>query len=238
MIITQSSAAIAQRNWDPIVKALDTGGYAVVKGLLTPEQCAAMTRLYDEAGVFRSRVVMARHGFGQGEYQYFSYPLPPIIQTIREAFYPPLAALANEWLERLGGSPTYPATLDRFLTRCWEAGQPRPTPLLLRYGPGDYNRLHQDLYGDLFFPIQLAILLNEPDRDFQGGEFVVTEARPRTQSRVTVVPLRQGDAIVFAVNLRPVHGTRGFYRAQHRHGVSVVRGGERHTLGVIFHDSR
>jgi len=238
MIAPQSNEAVAQRDWASIVEALDADGYAIVKKLLSPEDCAGIAGIYDEPGFFRSRVVMARHGFGKGEYQYFGYPLPPTIQAVRREVYRPLAVLANEWLERLGDTPVYPTTLDAFLAQCREAGQRRPTPLLLRYGPGDFNRLHQDLYGDIFFPIQLAILLNEPGRDFEGGEFVLTEARPRIQSRVTVVPLTRGDAVMFAVNHIPVQGTRGYYRALHRHGVSMVRSGRRHTLGVIFHDAR
>jgi hypothetical protein len=233
--VTGSASGI---DWDAAVVALDRDGYAIVPKLLRPDACATVSSLYEAPDRFRSRIVMARHGFGQGEYQYFSYPLPPTIDAIRRQAYGPLAQLANLWCERLGQPAAYPETVDAFLKECHEAGQKRPTPLLLRYGPGDFNRLHQDLYGDVFFPIQLAILLNQPGRDFEGGEFVLTEARPRMQSRAIVVPLAQGDGVVFAVNQRPVQGTRGFYRAQMRHGVSTIRSGRRHTLGVIFHDAR
>jgi len=181
---------------------------------------------------------MQRHGFGQGEYRYFAYPLPEIVARLRETAYPPLAGLANTWNDRLGAAGEYPATLAAFTAQCHARGQTRPTPLLLKYGPGDYNRLHQDLYGDLYFPVQLVVLLSEPGRDFTGGEFVLTELKPRMQSRVDVVPLRQGDACLFAVNHHPAKGTRGYYRAGMRHGVSQVRSGHRMTLGIIFHDAR
>lgn len=216
---------------------LDETGYALLLGLLPPEDCRALADLYGDEGLFRSRIVMARHGFGQGEYKYFAYPLPEIIAKLRRKLYPRLAAIANSWNERLGVEERYPESHEAYLTRCHAAGQCRPTPLLLRYGPGDYNCLHQDLYGALHFPLQVALLLSRPGEDFTGGEFVLTEARPRRQSRVEVVPLRQGDAVVFPVNHRPVQGTRGPYRATLRHGVSRLRSGERLTLGIIFHDA-
>lgn len=193
--------------------------------------------LYDGDADFRSRVVMARHGFGRGEYKYFSYPLPPLIAQLREALYPPLAEIANEWNAAIGSPTRYPSTLAAFLKRCHAAGQTKPTPLLLRYGEGDYNCLHQDLYGQHFFPLQVAFLLSRPDRDFSGGEFVLTEQRPRMQSRVEVVSLSQGDAVIFPVNERPVQGAKGSYRVKMRHGVSRLRSGTRYTLGIIFHDA-
>jgi hypothetical protein len=224
--------------WDRVLGELDSAGHAVVSGVLEAEQCAAVARLYQEPAAFRSRIVMQRHGFGQGEYQYFAYPLPQLVAQLREAAYPPLARLANTWNERLGAAGEYPPTLSAFTAQCHARGQTRPTPLLLNYGPGDYNRLHQDLYGDLYFPIQMVVLLSEPGRDFTGGEFVLTELKPRMQSRVDVVPLRRGDACLFAVNHHPAKGVRGYYRAGMRHGVSQVRSGHRMTLGIIFHDAR
>jgi hypothetical protein len=206
--------------------------------LLNPAQCLALSGLYPQAENFRSRVVMERHGFGRGEYQYFSYPLPPLVQQLRSTLYPQLVDVANRWNEALGIAVRYPATHEEFLARCHAAGQVKPTPLLLRYGEGDYNCLHQDLYGEHVFPIQVAVLLSQPGEDFTGGEFVLTEQRPRMQSRPEVVPLQQGDAVVFAVHHRPVQGSRGFYRVNMRHGVSTVRSGNRHTLGVIFHDAQ
>ncbi len=196
-----------------------------------------MAALYPDEAPFRSRIVMARHGFGRGEYKYFAYPLPDLIIAVRTDIYPHLSRVANRWNEAMGLDARYPADHAAFLDRCHEAGQTRPTPLLLQYGPGDFNCLHQDLYGAHVFPLQVAILLSEPDEDFTGGEFVLTEQRPRMQSRVAVVPLRRGDAVVFAVHHRPVRGTKGAYRVNLRHGVSVVRTGRRHTLGVIFHDA-
>ncbi|QWF17494.1 2OG-Fe(II) oxygenase [Lysobacter capsici] len=228
---------IDQRDWTALASMLDADGHALLPGVLNPAQCAALARGYEDEGRYRSRVVMARHGFGRGEYRYFRYPLPSPVQGLREAFYPHLARIARGWNEKLGIPLDYPPTLQAFLDRCHAAGQTRPTPLLLRYRAGDYNCLHQDLYGEHVFPLQLAILLSEPGRDFEGGEFVLTEQRPRMQSRVEVVPLRQGDAVVFAVNQRPVRGARGYYRVAMRHGVSRLRSGERHTLGVIFHDA-
>jgi len=224
-------------DWPRVSSALDAGGHALLPQLLTPRECQALARLYRDDTRFRSRVVMARHGFGQGEYRYFAYPLPEPIAGLRERLYAHLAPLANAWCARMGVEVRYPATLAAFLARCHAAGQRRPTPLLLQYGPGDHNCLHQDLYGELAFPLQVAILLSEPGRDFSGGEFVLTEQRPRMQSRVEVVPLRQGDGVVFAVDQRPVQGRRGSYRVRMRHGVSRVRSGSRHTLGLIFHDA-
>jgi hypothetical protein len=216
---------------------LDVQGWAILPRLLDEGQCAAVTALYDGGQGFRSHVVMARHGFGQGEYRYFSYPLPPLVQHLRATLYPRLAPLANRWCERLGKPTRFPERHVDFLDRCHAAGQGRPTPLLLRYGAGDYNCLHQDLYGEHVFPLQAAVLLSRPGEDFEGGEFVITEQRPRMQTRVSVVPLQQGDAVVFAVNSRPVAGTRGDYKVKLRHGVSRVWSGSRHTLGVIFHDA-
>jgi hypothetical protein len=224
-------------DWPRIAGELDAQGSAVIERLLSPDECRSLAGLYPEDDRFRSRVVMARHGFGRGEYKYFAYPLPDLITGLRTALYPPLAAIANRWNEAMRIDVRYPADHAAFLDRCHRAGQRRPTPLLLQYGPGDYNCLHQDLYGEHVFPLQVAILLSEPGRDFTGGELVLTEQRPRLQSRPEVVPLRQGDAAVFAVRHRPVQGTRGIYRASLRHGVSRLRSGRRHTLGVIFHDA-
>jgi hypothetical protein len=219
-------------------RALNERGYAVAPKLLSPGECGVLAARYDDAAQFRSRVVMARHNFGRGEYQYFRYPLPEPVAELRAALYPPLAAIANRWNEALGVERRFPPDHATFLARCHAAGQTRPTPLLLRYGPDDYNCLHQDLYGDEVFPIQATILLSAPEWDFEGGEFVLTEQRPRMQSRVEIVPLTQGDAVFFAVNERPVRGTRGFYRVTMRHGVSRIRQGHRMTLGLIFHDAR
>jgi hypothetical protein len=224
-------------HWPAVCATLDAQGWAVLPGLLTGAACATICALYEGGRGFRSHVVMARHGFGQGEYRYFSYPLPPLVQQLRASLYPHLAPLANRWHERMGKAVRFPADHAAFLDRCHAAGQGRPTPLLLRYGPGDYNCLHQDLYGEHVFPLQLAVLLSEPGVNFEGGEFVITEQRPRMQTRATVVPLRRGDAVVFAVNSRPVAGGRGDYQVKLRHGVSRLRSGERHTLGVIFHDA-
>jgi hypothetical protein len=235
------AAAAVQRvgalAWDRLSSELDAHGCAVLERLLAPETCAALAALYPDDGHFRSRVVMARHGFGRGEYQYFSYPLPETIAGLRTALYARLSPVANRWNEALRLDVRYPAEHRDFLARCHAAGQRKPTPLLLQYGPDDFNCLHQDLYGEHVFPIQVAVLLSEPGRDFTGGEFVLTEQRPRMQSRAEVVPLRQGDAVAFAVHHRPVQGTRGVYRVNLRHGVSRVRSGRRHTLGIIFHDA-
>ena len=217
-------------------RALDAGGYAVAKGLLDAAECRALAGLWDRTDTFRSRVVMQSHGFGQGEYKYFAYPLPEPVARLREALYPELAQAANRWNEALGSGQRYPATLGAWLKRCHEGGQTRPTPLLLRYGAGDYNCLHRDLYGELVFPLQATILLSDP-ADFSGGEFMLVEQRPRLQSSGEVVPLGRGDAVIFAVNERPVQGSRRVYRTAMRHGVSRVRSGERFTLGIIFHDA-
>jgi uncharacterized protein len=224
-------------DWAQAENELDTQGCAVLKGLLSPDECRTLAALYPDDAHFRSRIVMGRHGFGRGEYKYFSYPLPDLIEGLRPALYARLQGIANRWNEAMGIDIRYPEGHDAFLKRCHAAGQARPTPLLLQYEAGDYNCLHQDLYGE-HFPLQVAILLSEPGRDFTGGEFVLTEQRPRMQSRVEVVPLMQGDAVAFAVHHRPLQGTRGAYRVNLRHGVSRVRSGHRHTLGVIFHDAK
>jgi uncharacterized protein len=228
---------VAALDWPHVDARLDDAGHAITGPLLSPAECGAIAALYDEDKTFRSRVVMARHGYGQGEYRYFTYPLPDPIEALRRAFYPRLAATANRWRTLLGDAGRFPATLDAFLADCHAAGQTRPTPLLLKYGAGDYNRLHQDLYGERVFPLQLTILLSNPIRDFTGGEFVLVEQKPRAQSRAEVVPLRHGEAVIFAVHHRPARGTKGVYRAALRHGVSTVRDGQRFTLGVIFHDA-
>jgi hypothetical protein len=216
---------------------LDAQGWSMLRELLSSAECDDIAALYAQDQGFRSRVVMARHGFGKGEYRYFSYPLPPLVQQLRTALYPRLAPLANRWHERMGMSVRFPAEHAEFIARCAAAGQLRPTPLLLQYGAGDYNCLHQDLYGEHVFPLQLAVLLSQPATDFNGGEFVLTEQRPRMQTRAAVVPLTKGDAVVFAVNSRPVRGARGDHRVKMRHGVSTVTNGHRHTLGIIFHDA-
>ncbi len=224
-------------DWGAASSALDADGFAVIPGLLDGDECRAIASLYPEDKVFRSHIHMARHGFGRGEYKYFAYPLPELIGDLRTALYPRLAAIANRWNDVLGDTVRFPPDHASFLKRCHKAGQARPTPLLLRYVEGDYNCLHQDLYGEHVFPLQVAILLSEVAEDFSGGEFVITEQRPRMQSRASVVPLRRGDAVVFAVHHRPVRGTRGVYRVNLRHGVSAICSGLRHTLGIIFHDA-
>lgn len=238
--ISDASDAVARiesLNWAQITNELNDQGNALLKNVLTPKECVALSTLYPNEDGFRSRVVMGQHGFGRGEYKYFSYPLPGIIQGLRTALYRELAPIANHWNKSMGIEVQYPTEHADFIHRCHDAGQSRPTPLLLQYGPGDYNCLHQDLYGEHVFPIQVAFLLSEPGRDFEGGEFVLTEQRPRMQSRPEVVPLRQGDAVAFAVHHRPVQGTRGTYRVNLRHGVSRLQSGHRHTVGVIFHDA-
>ena len=237
---TEADAAIRALalDWPGIAEDLDGQGCAMIERLLSPDECRSVAELYSQDARFRSRVVMARHGFGRGEYKYFAYPLPALIAGLRTTLYPHLAGVANRWNETLRIDVRYPPDHAGFLDRCHRAGQLRPTPLLLQYGPGDYNCLHQDLYGEHAFPLQVAILLSEPGRDFTGGEFVLTEQRPRLQSRPEVVPLREGDAAVFAVHYRPVQGTRGVYRVNLRHGVSRLRSGRRHSVGVIFHDAR
>jgi hypothetical protein len=233
-----TAARVDAIDWAQAESELDTHGCAVLKSLLSPDECRALAALYPDDAHFRSRIVMGRHGFGRGEYKYFSYPLPKIIAALRPALYARLQGIANRWNEAMGIEIRYPEGHDAFLKRCHAAGQTRPTPLLLQYEAGDYNCLHQDLYGEHVFPLQVAMLLSEPGRDFTGGQFVLTEQRPRMQSRAEVVPLLHGDAVAFAVHHRPVQGTRGAYRVNLRHGVSRVRSGHRHTLGVIFHDAK
>jgi hypothetical protein len=230
-------ARVAAADWAAIAGALDARGCAVLNALLTPAECAHLAASYASDTLFRSRVIMARHGFGRGEYQYFRYPLPACVGALRKALYPRLVPIAAGWNAALGHDVDYPPALADYLARCHAVGQRRPTPLLLRYGPDDYNCLHQDLYGAEVFPLQVAILLSAPGMDFAGGEFVLTEQRPRQQSRVEVVPLAQGDAVAFAVHQRPVRGARGVYRVNMRHGVSRIQRGARYTLGVIFHDA-
>jgi uncharacterized protein len=232
------AARVDAIDWGQATGELDAQGSAVLKGLLSPGECRALAALYPDDSHFRSRIVMGRHGFGRGEYKYFAYPLPPVIAELRPSLYARLRDVANRWNEAMGIDIRYPETHDAFLKRCHATGQARPTPLLLQYEAGDYNCLHQDLYGEHVFPLQVAILLSEPGRDFTGGEFVLTEQRPRMQSRPEVVPLAQGDAVAFAVHHRPVQGTRGTYRVNLRHGVSRIRSGHRHTVGVIFHDAK
>jgi hypothetical protein len=224
--------------WIDIERELDACGNAVLPGLLGEQECGAIALLYDSEKCFRRRIEMARHNFGSGEYKYFSYPLPSLIADLRTSLYPHLAHIANQWAASVGNAEAFPSDHESYLARCRDSGQVRPTPLLLRYEAGDYNCLHQDLYGDLVFPLQVAILLSRPQVDFSGGEFVLTEQRPRMQSRVEVVPLKQGDAVVFPVHHRPVSGRRGTYRATMRHGVSRIRSGQRFTLGIIFHDAK
>jgi len=228
---------MTQIDWDRVARDLDAQGSAVIGSVIGAAECDALAALYPVERHFRSRVVMARHGFGRGEYKYFGYPLPDLICTLRTALYARLAAVANRWNAALGIGERFPEKHSAFIRRCHSAGQRRPTPLLLQYGAGDYNCLHQDLYGEHVFPLQLTILLSDPGRDFTGGEFVMTEQRPRMQSRAEVVPLGKGDAVIFAVHQRPVHGARGVYRVKLRHGVSRVRSGRRHTAGIIFHDA-
>ena len=228
---------LAAVDWGLVSSELDERGWATTGPLLTAEERRALVAAYADDERFRSTVVMARHGFGSGEYRYFRYPLPDLVGDLRTALYRRLAPVANRWRQALGIGQAFPGTQAEYLERCHAAGQTRPTPLLLRYGAGDYNSLHQDLYGDLVFPLQAAFLLSQPQEDFTGGEFVLTEQRPRMQSRAHVVPLEAGEAVIFAVNHRPVPGTRGTYRVAMRHGVSALRSGSRHTLGIIFHDA-
>ena len=231
-------ARIAALDWAQLSGQLDAHGCATIGPLLTADECVALVDGYGSDERFRSRIVMARHGFGRGEYKYYAYPLPEAVAALRAALYPPLAAIANRWNEAMAIGVRYPDEHETFLKRCRDAGQAKPTPLLLRYGVGDYNCLHQDIYGEHIFPLQVAFLLSRPGIDFEGGEFVLTEQRPRMQSRAEVVPLVQGEGAIFPVHHRPVQGTRGPYRVNMRHGVSRLRGGQRHTLGIIFHDAR
>jgi len=235
--VTSAEARVCAYDWQALAGELDSYGCAVLPRLLSPAECHTIAALYPDESHFRSHIHMARHGFGKGEYRYFKYPLPDLLGGLRTALYPHLAGVANEWNGRMGIDERYPDDHASFLKRCHDAGQTRPTPLLLQYVPGDFNCLHQDLYGDLAFPIQATILLSEPGMDFTGGEFVLTEQRPRMQSRAEVVPLRQGDAVAFAVHNRPAQGSKGNYRVNLRHGVSRVRSGMRHTVGIIFHDA-
>ena len=235
--MTDIPARVAALDWARLGADLDRWGAVTTGPLLTAEECRSLTAAYPDDARYRSTVVMARHGFGSGQYRYFAYPLPPLVAALREALYPRLAALANAWAERLGEPARYPGRLADWLAECHAAGQTRPTPLILRYGPGDYNCLHQDLYGEHVFPLQAAFLLSEPGRDFTGGEFVLTEQRPRMQSRAEVVSLARGEAVIFPVNRRPVQGSRGIYRTAMRHGVSRLHAGERYTLGIILHDA-
>ncbi len=225
-------------DWTQVSTQLDANGWAQIERVLSADECRDIAALYDDDRRFRSHIIMARHGFGRGEYKYFSYPLPDRLAELRTSLYAQLAPIANRWNESMGVDVRYPAEHAEFIARCHQAGQTRPTPLLLRYGADDYNCLHQDLYGEHVFPLQVAFLLSEPGQDFAGGEFVLTEQRPRMQSRAEVVPLRRGDGVIFAVHHRPVQGTRGVYRVNLRHGVSRVRSGRRHTVGIIFHDAK
>ena len=236
--VESAERRVARYDWKTLSGELSGFGCAVIEKLLSPEECRLIAGLYPEEGYFRSQVHMARQGFGRGEYRYFRYPLPDLLGGLRTALYPRLAGVANDWNGRMGIDERYPTEHVAFLKQCHDQGQTRPTPLLLQYVPGDFNCLHQDLYGELAFPIQVAILLSEPGKDFTGGEFVLTEQRPRMQSRAEVVPLRQGDAVAFAVHNRPVQGSKGNYRVNLRHGVSRVRSGMRHTVGIIFHDAK
>jgi len=236
--MTSISERLAGIDWQALHSSLWEQGYALGPAILTPDECSALIDMYSSESAFRSHIIMARYRFGRGDYKYFNYPLPQLVAELRSELYPRLAPLANRWQEELGQALRYPPQHAQFLARCRAAGQHLATPLLLKYGSGDYNCLHQDVYGECVFPLQVAFLLSRPGEDFGGGEFVVTEQRPRRQSRAEVVPLRQGDAVVFAVRERPAHGTRGIYRVSLRHGVSRVRWGERYTLGVIFHDAR
>ncbi len=224
--------------WERVYRELDAEGNAIVKGLLASDDCDEVRGLYQNEGIFRSQVVMERHGFGRGEYRYFNYPLPDLITKLRTSLYPHLVPIANRWNEAMSIDVRYPPTHAEYIRRCHKVGQTKPTPLLLKYGPGDYNCLHQDLYGEHVFPLQVAILLSQPDKDFTGGEFVMTEQRPRMQSRPIVVPLQKGDGVVFAVNHRPVKGKKSVYRVNMRHGVSRLHSGSRYTLGIIFHDAQ
>ncbi len=235
--MTHHTPTIGSFDWQAIATDLDTRGYAVTGSVFSSQECAQLAKSYDEEAQFRKKIVMARHGFGKGEYKYFNYPLPHKISALRGAFYARLVPVANNWQSMIGRDILFPDAHNAFVERCHKAGQTRPTPLMLRYGKDDYNCLHQDLYGDHVFPLQVAIMLSSPGEDFSGGEFVLTEQRPRMQSRAEVVSLAQGEAVIFAVNERPVRGTRGTYRVRMRHGVSRVRDGQRHVLGIIFHDA-
>jgi hypothetical protein len=235
---TSIEKRVAAIDWERVSRDLDAEGHAVINHVLSRDEAEAISSLFQNDELFRSRVVMERHRFGRGEYKYFNYPLPDVVASLRTLVYPQLVPIANRWNEALRGDTRYPSRHADYLARCHRAGQRKPTPLILQYEAGDYNCLHQDLYGEHVFPLQLAILLSEPERDFTGGEFVLTEQRPRMQSRPIVVPLRQGDAVIFPVHHRPVHGAKSVYRVNLRHGVSRIHSGHRHTLGIIFHDAR
>lgn len=235
--MTDVSSPLKNASWPSVEADMDRQGWATLPQLLSPTQCGLHQTLYADEALFRSRIIMARHSFGRGEYQYYRYPLPDPVQSLRASLYRGLLPIGNRWNEAMGVDVRYPENHEQFLERCHQAGQPRPTPLMLKYGPGDYNCLHQDVYGEHVFPLQVAILLSEPAIDFTGGEFVLTEQRPRMQSRASVVPLKQGDAVIFPVRNRPVEGVRGAYRVNLRHGVSEIRSGARYTLGIIFHDA-
>jgi hypothetical protein len=237
-VASSAAARLRTFDWERVSQDLDAQGNAIIERLLSPGECQALAALYPKDDAFRSRVVMERHGFGHGEYKYFSYPLPDLVADLRTTIYPQLVPIANRWNKAMDIDIRYPKKHADFIERCYQAGQIKPTPLLLQYQAGDYNCLHQDLYGEHAFPLQLTVLLSVPGKDFTGGEFVMTEQRPRMQSRPIVVPLRQGDGVVFAVHNRPVQGTRGAYRVNLRHGVSRIRSGHRHTLGIIFHDAQ
>jgi hypothetical protein len=237
-MIDRAEDRVRSRNWTQLAEELDAHGSAVVREVLSADECDRLAALCSTDAPFRSRVVMGSHGFGRGEYKYFSYPLPDLIAELRASLYPPLATIANRWNEQLGAATRFPDDHVDFLSRCHQSGQTRPTPLLLQYGPGDFNCLHQDLYGEHVFPLQVAFLLSSPGEDFTGGEFVLTEQRPRMQSRVEVVSLGKGDGVIFPVHHRPMRGTRGTYRVTMRHGVSRLRSGRRHTIGIIFHDAK
>jgi hypothetical protein len=237
-MVMSLSARVAALDWNAVANCLSREGFATTGVLLDRDECAALAALYGSDTRFRSHVLMAQHNFGLGEYKYFSYPLPKTVQTLRQMFYPKLAQVANDWARALGEKDPFPPSLSAYLERCHASGQKRPTPLVLKYAAGGYNCMHQDLYGDLVFPFQLTVLLSSPQHDFEGGEFLLTEQRPRMQSRGTVVPLRQGEAVIFPVRYRPIHGKRGTYRVAMRHGVSTIRKGNRFTLGIIFHDAR
>jgi uncharacterized protein len=228
---------IVNLNWNTISASLNEKGYARIPDMLSTRECVDLSDLYKDSRLYRSTIDMKRYRFGQGEYKYFSYPLPGIIQSLREYFYPPLSKIANEWMQKLDTKLTFPADLQELLKQCCDKAQHRPTPLILRYESGGFNTLHQDLYGEIYFPFQIVFLLSQPAIDHEGGEFVLTEQTPRAQSKVEVVHLNQGDAVIFTTNFRPVHGSRGYYRAKMKHGVSVVKAGVRHSLGIIFHDA-
>lgn len=231
------NSPIDQVNWNIVAQDMNQQGYTLLRNILTPQQCSTLINLYSETNIYRKTVVMARYRFGLGEYKYFSYPLPPLVQTFRAQFYPHLVPIANNWMRMLGLEKSFPSTLDELHTQCIQQGQTKPTALMLKYGVGGFNTLHQDLYGEVYFPMQLVLFLNEPDMDYTGGEFVLTEQVPRAQSKAIVLRPKRGDMLIITTNFRPVKGIRGHYRATMKHGVSAVQSGERHTLGIIFHDA-